>query len=164
MYKINKMSVESIGTFPVCDNYILFGLRCEKSTFKLEWDWIGGRMEESDLTPFDCYKREVTEECGSSAADIIIENTSTLYYTVLENPLTEKQIWILHSLLPSRDECNKALSEEKPIIPNTSYHISYKWMTKDEVLSLLNGEPQYGHHARGFIMRIKEDLIEHLLL
>jgi len=156
------MDVESIGTFPIYKDMILLGLRCEKVTKKLSWDWIGGRIEESDDGLLGAYEREVKEECDIAAGSIIVKSTNFSNKIVCLNTTNSKHIVVYKCVITDKSELDNSLLLERPIIPNTSYHVSYRWITKSEFEFLVKGNQIDGYYLRGFIVHISEKLISFL--
>ena len=164
--------IESTGTFPIYAGLILLGLRSEKYTGKLDWDWIGGRMEENEHSPAITYERELKEECGAIAGKIILDCTrkesfdihTNDTYTLIPNTITNKYIWLTRCEIQNKEELDSALLLPRPIIPGTSHHVCYRWVTKSEMRDLIEGKQVHGYYARKFMVRIKDYLISHLHL
>jgi|GEM_PF-1243798 len=81
------------------------------------WETIGGGIEEEDLTPIDCIKREIREELN-----VEIKNIKEFKdYTI---KIEDKDKYFIKTFLVELD------SEPKPNIDDFE---SYGWFDKDEI-------------------------------
>jgi 8-oxo-dGTP pyrophosphatase MutT (NUDIX family) len=141
----SKYKNESIGTFPITiqDNkvFVLLGLRQPKDKptgTGLTWDWIGGVIGEGE-GPLDAFSRELEEEIGPAAAEMLdSKNSASAPHIALFNESKKSYIWTLLKLVSKENadllvnKANAYLKQEYIDNPNrrtdVSYPIVFEWV------------------------------------
>lgn len=161
----STLTTESIGTLVMYQSYILFGLRKPNDSETLDWDWIGGKVDDTDSSVEAAYKRELKEEVGEIAATVISEHSNLHNVSIAISPFTNKQILFVKCVIPNmtvKNELVDALFDTPEPIPGLSHHAHHKWMTREELESGMDGNPIAGYNIRAFLRRCKDTIYSQL--